>query len=319
MFAILSITTPIFLVIAIGYFSARFDYFPPQHLPAVGTFVVRIALPALLFKSLSERSFVEVMNFPYLAAYAGGSLVVLFLALIWSLLVRKQQLPAAAFAAMSASCPNSAFIGFPLAYGIVGPTATVALALSMIVENLILLPLCLALADSGSDIGGAGFVRSFANALRNLPKNPIVVAIVLAFIFATFELQLPTVLMSGVNLLASATAASALFFIGGTLATIHAQSIFGKVVWVTSFKLVLHPLSVLGALFLFGPVDPDLSMAAVLIASAPMMSILPILAQRHGLQAVSAAALLVSTLTSFVTITLFVWAVQQLPLLRYPW
>jgi len=147
---ILAITAPIFLLIGLGSVAVRLDLYPGAALHALGGFIVNFSLPALLFKSLAQRSIAEVMNPRYLAAYAGGSLVALAAGLAWARWARKQRMAAAAMTGMGMSCANSAFVGLPVALQVVGPVAAVALALTMMVENFLMIPLCLALADSAS-------------------------------------------------------------------------------------------------------------------------------------------------------------------------
>lgn len=72
-------------------------------------------------------------------------------------------------------------------------------------------------------------------------------------------------------------------------------------------------LLVAGALLLFGPLDPRLAMAGVLIAAMPMLSIFPILGQRHDMQGFCAATLLLATTSSFLTISAAIWLLQHYP------
>ena len=51
---ILSITAPIYLLIALGWFIVRQDLFDKAALRVMGRFVLQIALPALLFKALAS-------------------------------------------------------------------------------------------------------------------------------------------------------------------------------------------------------------------------------------------------------------------------
>jgi hypothetical protein len=81
----------------------------------------------------------------------------------------------------------------------------------------------------------------------------------------------------------------------------------GDVALVAVGKLAVHPLAVLVLLLLLPPIDPRLGAAAVAYASMPMLSIYPILAQKYGLQGFCAAALLVTTLASFATISATLW------------
>ncbi len=306
---ILVITGPIFLLIGLGFAAVRFTLYPAAALPALGGFVVKFALPALLFKSLAQRSIAEVMNPRYLFAYAAGSLLALGAGLAWAGWVRRQPVEAAAMTGMGMSCANSAFIGLPVALQVVGPEAAVALALTMMVENFLMIPLCLALADSASHRHDP-FWKAMARSLWGLRKNPIVMAILLGFVFALAQPGLPAPVARAIDLLAGASAAAALFYIGGTLVGLRVGALLGQVAAVTLGKLVLHPLAVLAALLLVGPVAPPLQIAAVLLACAPMLGIYPILGQKYGQQGVNAASLLVCTLAAFFSIGAVIWALQ---------
>ncbi|HAW40735.1 MAG TPA: permease, partial [Pseudomonas sp.] len=60
--------------------------------------------------------------------------------------------------------------------------------------------------------------------------------------------------------------------------------------------------------FLLFPVnDPELRLAGILMAAAPMMSIYPILGARYGLEGRCAAAVVSATVLSFLSISLFLW------------
>jgi predicted permease len=61
--------------------------------------------------------------------------------------VLKKPIDVSAISAMGMSCGNSGYIGYPLALLVLGPIAGVALALNMLVENLLMIPLTLALAE----------------------------------------------------------------------------------------------------------------------------------------------------------------------------
>jgi predicted permease len=78
-------------------------------------------------------------------------------------------------------------------------------------------------------------------------------------------------------------------------------------------KLLLHPLMVGLMLWLVGPMETNLQISAILLASMPMMGIYPLLAQRHGEEGLCASALLVTTVTSFLTISLILWGLMQVP------
>ena len=166
MLQILSITAPIYLIIAAGYLSVRAGLFKPAEMRVVGRYVTAFCLPALLFKSLSERPLDEVFNGPYLLAYAIGSLSVLVGVTLFMRRVRGKSLALSALQALGMSSSNSAFVGYPIAVQLVGPAAGVGLALTMLVENLLAIPLAVTMADRGGD-AGSSWRDSLLQTLRN--------------------------------------------------------------------------------------------------------------------------------------------------------
>jgi predicted permease len=304
MLPILTITVPIYLVIGMGYVAVRRGMFGGVELRALGKFVLHFALPALVFQALAQRPLAEVVNGPFLAAYAGGSIAVLLGAFALARFGRGKPMPDSALIGMGSAFSNSGFIGYPIVLQWLGPPAAVALALCMLVENVLLLPLTLALAESG---GGNSWQAAVAQSLRRLAVNPLILAIVAGAVVAATGMALPEPLWRAIGMLATASAAVALFVIGGSLVGLSPVGMRGDVALVAIGKLVVHPLAVFACLLLLPPVDPALRAAAVAYASMPMLSIYPILAQKYGREGFCAAALLVTTLVSFATISGVLW------------
>jgi predicted permease len=109
---VLAITSPVFLLIALGYAAIEAGVMAKAAIRPLGAFVLTFALPALIFKSLALRPIAEIANAAYLAAYGGGSLIAYFLMLG---LARTQgkSLTGGAIRALGAAVSNSAFIGCP--------------------------------------------------------------------------------------------------------------------------------------------------------------------------------------------------------------
>ncbi|MBL8658424.1 MAG: AEC family transporter [Rhodospirillales bacterium] len=154
--AILSTTGAIFAVIALGYLSVRVSFFHDADMRVFGKYVVGFALPALIFHAISARDVGEILNAGYLAAYLGGSLAVFAGGYAWSRKVSGLSPITSTFQSMGMACANSGFVGYPILLMVMPPIASTALALNMIVENLVMIPLVLALAEhaSGGSAGG---------------------------------------------------------------------------------------------------------------------------------------------------------------------
>ncbi len=320
MLQILAITGPIYLLIAAGFLTTRAGLFARADMRVFGKFVINLALPALLFNALSQRPVAEILNPVFIAAYALGSLLVMALGVLWACKLAGKRLSAAAFVGMGMSCSNSGFIGFPLVSQVLGPaTAGIGLALAMVVENFVLLPLALALADSDVDgaPGGRGerLRRAFAQSLRGVVTNPMIWGIVAGFVFALLDWRLPAPLGRAVDLLAQSCAALSLFVIGGSLVGVAAGGLRGDmardVAAIAVGKLLLHPLAVGLLVWLLPPMARELQVAVVIMSAVPMLGIYPILAQKHGHDGPAAAAQMGTTVASFVTLNLLLLALAR--------
>ena len=119
-----------------------------------------------------------------------------------------------------------------------------------------------------------------------------------------------------VTLFSAASGGLALFIIGGSLVGLATKGLRSQVTLIAVGKLLLHPLAVWAAVLLLPQlglpaVAGDLRAAAVLSAAMPMLGIYSLLAQRHGFEGFTAAALLAATGASFFTISAIMWLMQH--------
>lgn len=149
MLQVLSITTPIFILIGLGFLATRSGLVSREQINGMGRFVITLALPALVIKALLERPLHEVFDRNYLLAYGLGSLALFVLGFLFARLLRRDSISGSSITALGMSMSNSGFIGYPIVALVVGETAAVGLALGMLVENLLMFPLGLMLAEAG--------------------------------------------------------------------------------------------------------------------------------------------------------------------------
>ena len=311
MLEIFTITAPIFILIGLGFASSLSGLFTRTQIAGMGSFVINFALPALVIKALAEKPIGEVLNSDYLIAYSAGSLLVFAAGLWFSLKVRKESLASSTITALGMSASNSAFIGYPIVFMVVGPIAAVALALNMLIENLIMLPLALALSvtDGEKQNGQSRGTVLWAMATRTA-KNPIIISLAIGLGLSISRIPIPSILFKVIDMLALASAPVALFVIGAALYGLRPQGLLLDLAQVSFGKLILHPAAVVAIFLLFPDGDPQMKIAGVLMASAPMMSIYPIVGQRVGLEGRCSAALVCATVISFITISVLVGFVR---------
>lgn len=317
MLDILAITSPIYIIIFLGYLFTCVGVFAKIEMRVFGKFVLNLALPALLFKTLAQRQLGEIINVSYLLAYLLGSLLVIALGFLWARRVGGRDATASTFQAMGMACANSGYVGYPILLLTAAPVAGVALALNLIVENTVVIPLLLFMAEHGR--GGAGQWRVVGRALKRLVTNPLVIGLAAGLIVSATGFKLPEPLLRTAEMLASSTSSVALFVIGGTLVGLPLGGLGRQVVAVVVGKLIGLPLAVfvfISALPWLGfpTIDPALRAAAILMAAMPMMGVYPTLAQAYGKDDFCAVALLVTTIASFFTLSALLWLLKTFPL-----
>jgi malonate transporter and related proteins len=213
-----------------------------------------------------------------------------------------------AFFGMGVSMSNSGYIGYGLVSQILGADALVAVAMTILTEVLVIMPLTLVLAEIHRDRGQRGLGRTVGKVLLTVARNPILVGIAAGFLCSGLGYQVPAMLGRTIDMLAGSAAAVALFAIGGGLAGQRLHEGLGAAVAIAAGKLLIHPAAVFAMLALVPTFDPTLTQAALILAGLPMVTLFPLLAQRYGKGDLCSSALLVTTALSFVTLNIGLWA-----------
>lgn len=305
MLAVLLITAPIFLLIALGYIAVKTGLMPQEAIPGLGRFVIYFALPALMFSTISSMDFSQVIEPNYLAVYALGSLLALIAGIALHKFLLRKSLVESGVKAIGMSIPNSAFIGLPVLMQVFDSPITQAFALAIMVENILILPLALIIIESGQRKEGDSSGNIWLPVFSRVIRNPLIISITAGLICSALSLRLPEVANASLDMLARASAPTALFVIGASLMGTQIRGNVYSIGTVMTGKLLLHPLLVALVLWFWPPFDHNLELAVVIIAAMPMMSIFPIIGGNYGFRNTCASMLLITTVMSFVTITLF--------------
>jgi len=150
--------------------------FSDGDLAVLGKYIVNLALPALIFNAVASRSLAEVFIPGYVGAYLIGSLAVFAFGYGWSRKTAGLDPIASTFQATGMTCSNSGFVGYPILLMALPDIAAKALAMNMIVENLVMIPLILVLAERATNDGL--IARQVARKIaRRLMTNPIILAL----------------------------------------------------------------------------------------------------------------------------------------------
>ena len=327
---ILTITTPFFAIVLLGWVVIRWRMLGLESIPGLNGFVLFFALPCMLFRFSATTPIAQLLDASVVTVYLGSALGMVALA---AGMARRQGLlwRDAAFGALVAAFPNSGFMGVPLLIALFGPAAAapaiVALALDMVVTS----SLCIALSQLGShaapELRGSGNPAGAAarRALRGMVANPLPWSIALGTLASAGGMLPPAPMMRAVDMLADAASPVALFALGamlarGQIASPVSEGAPSGALGLAILKLLLHPLLVLAAgrvaIAAGLPLDPFAAAILVLVAALPSASNVPILAERFGADAGRLTrAVLVSTVCAFGSFTVAVkWIDAPVPM-----
>jgi predicted permease len=271
-----------------------------------------------VFVSLSQHYFNEIFNPTYLVAYSVGALVIVGVGYFIGCRLFGLSKMTSTFYVMGMACSNSGFVGYPILLLTVAPIAGISLSLNMIVENLIVLPLLLAMAEQARQEGGGNSKwESLRQTFARLARNPLILALVAGMIVSSVEIRVPQVLLRSVDLFAKASGSLSLFFIGGMLFGLPIRGLGKRVLPIMLGKLILHPGIVYVSVYLLvklgmPPLSFSMTMAMVTLAAVPMMSIYPILGQVYGEEDLCSAAMLLTTIASFFSLSALLWGFRHL-------
>lgn len=312
MLIVFSITFPIYAAIAIGYVVVQRGWFAPSDMRVLGQYVLNIALPALLFHAVASRDLSEVFHLGYMLTYLLGGLATIVISFLWFTFTGAQSQPRAV-AVMGSVCPNSGFVGYPVVFLAFPDQAGVILALNFLIENILLVPICLVLVDLSKDRGDVSILRRLGGVFWGILKRPMVIALLSGLVFSLAQIPIPAAVNQLLNMLAASASALALVVIGGTLVGLPLKGNRAFAAQIAAGKLVVHPALVAitaGGLVALGLValPPELHVAVILSAAMPMFGVYTVFAQEQGQEGIASIAMLMATSLAFVTLSaLLLW------------
>ncbi len=300
---IISVIFPIFIILSVGYLSLRLNMLNTTHVQAIIQFIIKVSLPAFLLYALSTRSFDEIWQMPYFLGYLLGSLILFFSA--YTLYRRFFKLPRhqAAVIGLGSSMSNTGFIGTAVLTLLIAQAAVPYLAMTLVIENIILLSLMLILIES-SDQQDKTLSTIILSTLQNLAKNPIILSIILGLICSVYTVQWPVSLELPLKSLAFTASPLAIFVIGASLATLTIKDLSKDVLIVCTIKLLIMPIVVTSIIYIMPGSTAKMAYAALILSALPMATAFGIYGQLNGIAEQSVASVMLSTLLSLVSITL---------------
>ena len=303
------IIAPVFALIVMGAAAVRLRLLELVAVRGMSDFVFYAAMPCLLFGSLAGAPPLRLADVA--GSFLAGAMLLFAVAVIVARTALRTPLAHASVFALNCVFGNTVMLGIPVIDAAYGRDGVANLLGVIAFHSGILLPMATILIAADPANHGDGRRGPFGVLRASLPgllRNPVVVSIVLAFVWRATGVAIPEPVQRFLGLLGAAGPPLALFCLGATLPRPTGWSDLREVSLAALFKLVLMPALVAGFAHLAGVTG--VAFAVVVMASAlPTGANAFLLARRFATMAeASASTVVVSTALSVVTLTfLLAW------------
>jgi predicted permease len=298
----LEVAAPLFVLVLAGYLLAASGRWPKTVSDALAKFVFAVAIPALLFRLMSDLSRLPPVDARLLIAFFGGCLVVFAVGrLLGRWLFGLNGVQQSVFA-LGGIFANNVLLGVPIARATLGEAAMPAVALVLVFNSLTLWTLVTVSVEWARH--GELSVRGFGATLKSVLTNPVVASVLVGAVFGLTGLRLPAILDTPLDLLGASAVPLSLITLGMGLAEYGVRNGWREAVAITSVKLIVQPLVVWVLAWSIG-LPPVETQAIVLMAALAVGVNVYLMAREFDtMQAPVATSMVLSTALSALTVPL---------------
>jgi len=305
----LNVVVPVFLVMAVGYILKKTGVVSPEFLKSGNKIVYYIGLPVLLFRGVYTTDIGDFIDFRFVAFALISTTASFFV--IWgvSALFLKEKTVLASFAQGSYR-GSFALLGIPLILNIAGDAGMARAALIVVfVVPFFNVYSIMALAPCAE--GRVGVKTIFLEVIKNPSNIMIAVGIVLSVI----GWRLPEMVSGAVNTTANMATPLALLCLGGGMTFKGFDKKFKYAVIGSLIKVIVMPVLFVTAAIALGFRDYDLAVILMLggIPSAVVGYAMAV--QMGGDEYVAGTIIVISTLMSAGTLTVFIYVLRMMGML----
>ena len=302
---------PVFAVIVTGWIVGYTGYLSRTLSDALIHFAYNVAMPALLIVTIAQEPGYSLINWRFLVAFGGGSLLCFLLVLGIMSIRASGSLASGTMHGMAASMTNTGFVALPVLQAIYGQRAVLPAAIATVFVAVVMFPTTVILLELRQRDARASRIAPMVTA-KHVVLNPLVISTLIGMLWAVLGLRMPKPVVSYLGIFADALTSCALFAIGLGLSIDGLRANIGRSSLLSAVKLVIMPLIVY-ALSLSLGLDPLYTIAAVICAAVPTAKTVYILAgEYHCEEMMVASTISLTTLVSIVSLVIWMYALSGL-------
>jgi predicted permease len=301
----------VFAVIVTGWIVAVTGYLSRALSDALIHFAYNIAMPALLIVTIAQEPAHSLINWRFLMAFGGGSLLCFVLVFGVVSMQGSKSLASRTMRGMAASMTNTGFVALPVLQAIYGPRAVLPAAIATVFVAVVMFPLAVILLEVRQRDAQGSRTPAMVT-VKHVVLNPMVISTLIGMILSVSGLRMPAPVTAYFGILADALTPCALFAIGLGLSIDGLRSNVGQASLLSAVKLIIMPVIVYGFSVSLG-LDPLYTIAAVICAAVPTAKTVYILAgEYHCEEVLVASTVSMTTLVSVISLVVWLYALSGL-------
>ena len=298
---------PVFAIIVTGWLAGRLGYISRSLSDGLVHFAYNVAMPALLFVTIAQEPARNFLEWRFLFAFGGGSILCFALVFAAVRVGWGRGLASSTMHGMAAAMTNTGFVALPILHSIYGQPAVLPAAIATVFVAGVMFPASVILLER--ERHGGRSVRPAALA-RQILLNPMVLSTLVGLAWSIAGLPIAAPVAAYLDIFAAALTPCALFAIGLGLSVAGLQANLRASLLLAAVKLVVMPLVVYGLCLATG-LSPLYTIAAVVCAAVPTAKTVYILAGEYKVEEpLVAATVSITTLLSVPTLLAWLYALS---------
>ena len=293
------LSAPLFATVLVGYLVARLPFWRSKWTQVGNKFVFTIALPALLFRMMSDLTALPPVDARLLLAFFGGCFIVFVLGRWLGASVFHMDGVSQSVFALGGIFSNNVLLGLPLTKMVLGNAALPSVALVLVFNSLTLWTLVSVSVEWARH--GSFTPRGLGKTALGVLTNPIVASIVGGTLFGLVGLHLPGPVATGLGALGKLAAPAALLVLGMGLVEYGVGKGWQQSLTICLLKLVVQPLVVWGLARALQLPTMETKVVVLLASMSVGANVYLMAVQFQALQAAVAGSLVLSTVLAAVT------------------
>ena len=302
---------PVFAVILTGWIVAYTGYLSRALSDALIHFAYNIAMPALLIVTIAQEPSHSLINWRFLVAFGGGSLLCFILVFGIMSIRASRSVASRTMHGMAASMTNTGFVALPVLQAIYGQHAVLPAAIATVFVAVVMFPIAVVLLELGQQDAHGSRTAPMVT-VKHVVLNPLVISTLIGMLLSVLGLRMPGPVTAYLGIMADALTPCALFAIGLGLSIDGLRANVGRASLLSAVKLVIMPVIVYGLSVWLG-LDPLYTIAAVICAAVPTAKTVYILAgEYHCEEMMVASTVSMTTLLSVITLVIWLYGLSGL-------